>query len=778
MSNTPQNVYVFGVRHHGPGSARSLVRALEHLKPDIILVEGPPDANDMIPFLAREKMKPPVALLVYAREDTSYAAFFPFAVFSPEYQALRYALAHQIPARFMDLPQRHMFRLAEQERERLKAEAEEKQKQAAAGALAPTRAAEGEEPTEEEKVRLDPLGELARAAGYEDGEKWWEHMVEQRQDETGLFDALLEALAAVREKLGELDEKREPLREAYMRKTIREAQAAGHQRIAVVCGAWHAPALHNMPDAQQDTETLATLDNGMDTAATWVPWTNRRLSRWSGYGAGIHSPGWYHYLWTTEEELAIGWLTKVAHLLREERLDASTAQVIDAVRLAETLAAIRGRPMAGLEEFNEAALTVMANGNEVPMNIIAEKLIIGDLMGTVPDGIPMVPLQRDLNMEQTRLRLRQSATATTLKLDLRTPEHLERSQLLHRLRLLHVPWGVKEDIDHNTPGTFREYWSLGWEPEYTIQLIEKSAWGSTIEEAATEYALHVSNETEKIPELTHMVNLAILADLPGAVRHVVKNLGDRVALSGDVKMLMDALPSLAEVYVYGDIRATDVNLVHPIVDSIITRTCISLSTEVAAVNDDAARDLFVSLLSFHEAVMLVDNPQYTRQWYRVLRSIMTQETAHNLIRGRACRLLVEVGEIITEETVRQMRLVLGRLAEPAKAASWLQGFLEGSGLILLHHDELLPVIDKWVVSLDNDRFEALLPLLRRTFASFTESEVKRIGSIVSLPGARRVVQQQQVDIDEKRAASVNPMLDMILGRNENEDDEDNNGDTQ
>ncbi|MEM6527973.1 MAG: DUF5682 family protein, partial [Chloroflexota bacterium] len=469
-------------------------------------------------------------------------------------------------------------------------------------------------------------------------------------------------------------------------------------------------------------------------------------------------------------QLAVGWLTKVAHLLREERMDASTAQVIDAVRLAETLAAIRGRPVPGLEEFNEAALTVMAGGNNVPMNLVAEKLIIGDLMGTVPPGIPMVPLQHDLNIEQKRLRLRQSATETMLKLDLRTPEHLERSQLLHRLRLLHVPWGVKEDIDYDTPGTFQEYWSVCWEPEYTIQLIEKSAWGSTIEEAATEFALHTANETEQIEELTHMVNLAILAHLPGAVRHVVKNLGDRVALSGDVKILMNALPSLAEVYVYGDIRSTDVNMVHPIIDSIITRTCIGLSVEVTAVNDDAAREMFYALLAFHEAVMLINDPSYIKQWYRVLHNITTQETAHSLIRGRACRLLVEVGEMTPDETVGQMRLVLGRIAQPAKAAAWLQGFLDGSGLILLHHDELLPVIDRWIVTLDNDRFEALLPLLRRTFASFTESEVNRIGGIVSQPGARRTVVQQKIEIDEERAASVNPMLDMFLGRDTDDED--------
>ena len=46
---------IFGVRHHGPGCARSLQAALEQLKPDIVLVEGPPDAQDALPLLTSRR---------------------------------------------------------------------------------------------------------------------------------------------------------------------------------------------------------------------------------------------------------------------------------------------------------------------------------------------------------------------------------------------------------------------------------------------------------------------------------------------------------------------------------------------------------------------------------------------------------------------------------------------------------------------------------------------------------------------------------------------------
>src|SRR4051794_29920713 len=106
MPLTPaENVHIFGIRHHGPGSARSLRRALEELQPDIVLVEGPPDAGAVLPLIIGPGMEPPVAILIYQPDQPQKAVYYPFAVFSPEWQALNYALSNAIPARFMDLPQ-------------------------------------------------------------------------------------------------------------------------------------------------------------------------------------------------------------------------------------------------------------------------------------------------------------------------------------------------------------------------------------------------------------------------------------------------------------------------------------------------------------------------------------------------------------------------------------------------------------------------------------------------------------------------------------------------
>lgn len=754
------HAHIFGIRHHGPGSARSLIHALNDLMPDIILIEGPPDANEVISLLAHEDMKPPIAMLVYASDEPKFAAYYPFTIFSPEYQAIHFAIDNDIRVRFMDLPQAYVMQMRKEQMEAIQAQLEQALEEQEGGL--PPQPEENEKPSEEQQIRNDPLGELAKAAGYQDGERWWEHMVENRQNSGEIFEALTEAMAALREAGVSSPVPIDDKREAYMRRIIREARKEGFERIAVVCGAWHAPALAKMPPVKEDNALLKGL-NKLKVEATFTPWTHSRLTMWSGYGAGIWSPGWYQHLWESEDQnIGVSWLTKVAHLLREEDLSASPAQVIDAVRLADTLAALRRRPVAGLEEFNEASLTVFCFGNTAPLKVIQEKLIVGEVMGSVPDNTPMVPLQRDLKQQQKRLRLKEDTERSELKLDLREPFHLERSHLLHRLTIIAIPWGKKLAV-HGRKGTFAELWELQWQPELTIHLIEMSPWGNTIEDAATHYAQHAAKEAQNLPQLTALVNDVLLANLPDAVETVVRHLQAEAAATGDIRELMSALPQLADVMTYGNVRQTDAEMVGTVVDGMVTRTCIGLPGECATLDDDAALEMFNAILSFNSAIYLLDKPDYLQRWHDVLRVLMEQRNIHGMIAGRACRILMDGGVIDIDHAKRQMRLSLSLVEETAHAAAWLEGFLQNSGLILIHDETLLTIIDEWVMSLTGEIFEALLPLLRRTFSSFEDPERRQIGRIIS--GRVNKDREQATQIDEERANAMLPILAELLGIN-------------
>lgn len=806
-------IHVFGIRHHGPGSARSLRQALASLAPDLLLVEGPPEAGELLTWARHPAMQPPVSLLIYAPDQPQRAAYYPLAVFSPEWQAIQFALAQGAPLRFIDLPQATQLSFIQDEPEpveELPAGAApeggvEAGPESASDASSPAAEPPATDPHPPEPPALppgDPLSWIAAAAGYSDGERWWEHQVEQRQDSRDLFAAILELMTTLRAEverqetagpapgptenaaanLNPADLKsglwREDQREAHMRQAIRRGQAEGYQRIAVVCGAWHAPALSQNLDAPGlaawDAALLADLPR-LKVAATWVPWTYGRLSWRSGYGAGIDAPGWFHHLWQageqglSQEEIAIHWLTGAARLLRHEDLDASSAHIIEAVRLAEALASLRGRPLPGLPELNEAVQSVFCLGESLPLRLIQEKLVVSERLGRVPESIPVVPLQADLERLQKRLRLPPEAEPRELDLDLRKPTDLERSHLLHRLRLLDLPWGEEKE-QHGKRGTFHEFWRLEWRPEFAVSLIECSVWGNTVSAAANACACHAADEAADLPALTELTGRVLFADLPEAVSYLMQRLENAAALSSDLGQLMLALPPLAEVLRYGNVRQTDAGMLARVVAGLLSRICIGLAPGCAALDDPAAGLMFARLVGVDRAVRLLQDDTYTQDWQESLLRLAEQTGLHGLLAGRVCHLLLDRQVIDLEATAQRMGLALSPANPPAYAAAWLEGFLKDSGALLLHLAGLWQIIDDWVTALSGEIFTQVLPLLRRTFATFTRPERRRMGERAALgpaaapaSAAGQQAGKQSAGFAPERAAAVLPRLAQYLG---------------
>src|SRR6185437_13199052 len=130
------------------------------------------------------------------------------------------------------------------------------------------------------------------------------------------------------------------------------------------------------------------------TVATWIPWTYDRLAVVSGYGAGVHSPGWYEHLWHHDTHVLERWMTRVGRLLRDQDVDCSSAHVIEATRLANSLAALRGRPLADLSDIADSCRAVFCFDSDLSLRLIGRKLLIDERLGEVPDDTPLVPLDR------------------------------------------------------------------------------------------------------------------------------------------------------------------------------------------------------------------------------------------------------------------------------------------------------------------------------------------------------------------------------------------------
>ncbi|MET9967522.1 DUF5682 family protein [Streptomyces sp. NPDC006356] len=826
---------LLGVRHHGPGSARAVRAALEAARPRTVLIEGPPEADALIALAADEAMRPPVALLAHVVDEPGRSAFWPLAEFSPEWVAIRWALEHQVPARFIDLPATHTLAWGE-DAERVPAG--EDGEAGPADGNGPD-AGQAPSPGATADVRVDPLAVLAEVAGYDDPERWWEDVVEHRgagdRDAFAPFLGLEEAMGALREAYGSGGHERDLVREAYMRLQVRAAEREFGAGVAVVCGAWHVPALRRKTTVAADKALLKGLPK-VKADMTWVPWTNRRLARASGYGAGIESPGWYGHLFSAPDRPVERWMTKVAGLLRDEDRIVSPAHVIEAVRLAETLAAMRGRPLPGLSETTDAVRAVMCDGSDVPLALVRDRLVVGDVLGEVPRSAPAVPLQRDLDRIQRRLRLKPEALERELELDLRKENDAERSRLLHRLRLLGVGWG-EQVASRGSTGTFRETWRLRWEPELSVRVAEAGVWGTTVFAAATAKAEADAVAAQVLADVTALAERCLLAELPDALPTVMQVLADRAALDADVGHLAQALPALVRSLRYGDVRGTDTATLTDVAAGLAERVFVGLPPACAALDADAAEEMRGHVDAVHGAVGLLgdavasgggarggvsasapgaessvpgqgvqspdavagqgdqgDDAEDTLagpgtpgkpaglghgdlrvRWHAVLRVLSVRDTVPGIIRGRGVRLLLDDGELGQEEAARLMGLALSPGTPPGDAAAWIEGFVgggSGGGMLLVHDERLLGLVDAWLTGVSAEAFTDVLPLLRRTFSAYEPGVRRTLGELVRRgPGERgraaagggSGIPGFAAELDVERADAVVPVVRLLLG---------------
>lgn len=696
------DVSYFGIRHHGPGSARRLVEALDALQPRCVLIEGPVDASDLLPMLAAPDMVLPVALLTYAEDAPATALFFPFAEYSPEYQAVVWAVRHGIALRFIDLPAAD--RLAPEEE----------------GPLADAHA------QVEDPIARDPIGALARAAGYDDGESWWRDVIEENASTEPVFAAVAEAMTALRAETVRLPPY-EAAREAHMRLEIAKAAKDSQGPIAVVCGAWHVPALVARHSATADRDILKGRSKTR-IKATWAPWTTPRLARDSGYGAGVVAPGWCQHVWDTHGALdsETVWLAQIARLMRDRGYFVSTASVIETQRLGTALAALRERPAAGFEELRDAAIACMCFGERALWNEIAAELLIGSGVGAILAATPLAPLLADLQRQQKATRLKPESLERELAVDLRSDSGLARSTLLHRLVALDVPWGRLTDAGRSR-GTFRENWLLCWEPEFAVRLVEHLVYGSTIAEAASGLIIEAMRAEPDLGTLAGLVRSAMVADLLVAIDFGIDALERKAALTSEAQALLRALPPMADVVRYGEARAGAAQHLAALMPRIVVQATLALPYAVRALDAEATAAVRGDILNADGAIQLAAlDKEVADVWHQTLRHVLDHPQTTRVIAGVAARLLYAADLLTADDAAHLLVRILSPGTPVADAAGFFDGFFDGAGQRLIHDGPLRAAVDGWLMTLDDADFTSNLPLFRRVFSALDKAERRRM----------------------------------------------------
>lgn len=708
---------IFGIRHLSPAGACSVRRALDRANPRLVLVEGPGDLNEQMQWLCHPETRYPVAILAYTRTPPVRTILYPFAWYSPEIQAIRWAQEHQVPCRFMDLPSGVFLAMGQPE------ETEENNKEE-------TKKEPAEGSTESVYRRLEMLS-------GEDHDAFWERHFEQVADSDAFQQACNTFGRELRASVADEPQRTAEIlvREAYMRRVIQQAVTEGisAEQIFCVCGAFHVAGLET--GAPMTDEEVSALPSA-DSTSTLMPYSYYRLSSLSGYGAGNRAPAYFELLWDAlndkgPEQAAYLYFTRLAAAQRKAGNLLSSAEVIEAVRLAQTLAAMRGSRYPVLSDLRDAAITTMGHGNFSEVSVAAADTEIGTKIGFLPEGVSRTSVQEDFYRQLKLLRLEKFRTVQVQQLDLDLREKLtvrsqdaalidlRRSFFLHRLRILKIHFAEPLHSRQDN-ASWGEYWSLRWTPETEIEIVESALLGDTIEGAAAFALKERAEQSPSIAQAAAIFQDAFLCGMPAAAIHALTVLQGLSVDAAALTEVADTAERLSLVVQYGSLRRFDTAPVIPLIKQLYFRACLTL--EEACNCDVKAAPAVTEAIGKLNTLQLQHDFLDGDRWIALLERVSDRDDLNTRCSGYAMAVLLERGAV--DETLLS-REVARRLSPGVPAelgAGWFEGLASKNRYALLARLSLWRNLDDYLENLEEDAFRRALVFLRRAFADFTPAE--------------------------------------------------------
>ena len=753
MNRVASAPHIFGVRHLSPAAAWHLRQLLDRVRPKLVLIEGSDDADDLIPHVVSPKSKLPIAILAYTADAPVRTFCYPLATYSPEYQALVWCQENKVKARFMDLPSSVFLGLMDRDH--------------GTAVLVPDKKDDSNGDEDDENSEDEPASpetaqkpvhdsvydKVARIAGEPDYETYWERHFEQLREK----DTYWNATQAYGQELRTLEDfstrmaAENLVREAYMRRKIQQAIADGFkpEQIVVVTGAFHASVLGPEHPPMTDDE-LAKLRR-RESKMTLMPYSFFKLSSQSGYGAGNHAPAYFEMVWnqflsasSDESEksdpsdrcsLATLFLTKVVQELRASGTFRSTAEVIEGVRLAESMADMRNSSPT-LRELQDAAVTLLGQGDP---SVIRESLLrveVGTAIGSLAKGVSQTSIQDDFYRELSRLKLDQFKASVKRDLDLDLRENrrvksqeaafidLHRSSFLHRLSVLEIPFAQKVAVKQEGT-TWAERWSLQWSPEAEIAIVEAVLLGETIELATAVKFKQRLDTCTSVADASTVIRQACECGMSASIELARQTLQRLANDSTDFIALASAAYDLGLVIRYGDVRQYNAEPLKPLLEQLFLEGALTL---VGAAGCDlaAAKKMLGGINELNKVALdytsLIDEPL----WIGELQKLARADHLNPLLSGYACALLVERNLISNEELAREVSRRLSPGIEADLGAGWFEGLSKRNRYALLTRLILWKELDNYVGSLTDDEFKRALVFLRRAFGDFSPAEKRSI----------------------------------------------------
>ncbi len=733
-------VLFFPVRHHSPVCSYHLTRTIELYSPEIILIEGPENACDLIPVLIDDKTVLPAAIYYYYKDKKKlvdddgedYRCYYPFLYSSPEYNAMCEAKRLGIPSRFIDLPYSEILINTEGGTGLRRYE---KQNYADDGRF--TIGDYYKRLCEKTKVRsFDEFWEkYFEIAGLElTPEKFVHNMY--------TYCSLIRSDATEEE----LSADGTLVRERYMAANIREAMNT-YKRVLVVTGGFHTSGLLKLLEGDIPTVDLHKIPDDC-TGCFPAAYSYEAADALHGYASGMNWPYFYDCIYKNlknrkdykgvYDDETLGLLIKTSKEAAKKDIPVSIADVTAAKMLMSGLASLRGARESGMAELIDGVTGAMIKGEKtvsssMPLDIL-NKLATGDKIGHIGDKKHVPPLIADLEEQCRKFRLKTDIiTAQHVECPLFSSEKgLQLSRLFHRLCFLDTGFCEREkgpDLHNDCDRSrVREEWKYRRSPSVDATLIDRTTDGFTIEDACTNVAARLFRNEQRCENAAHLAVDCFLMGISidnesDTLQRLVVSDGDFFSV-GKALSYFRTLLELKRLYEYED------ESILPLMVKCFDKIVVLLPT-MASVKDEQADELcslMKQFFSLTESIM----PERRDALIAALHQLIGVKDKNPAVYGAAMGLLCAGNPARQKDAEAALFGYLnGTIAVKKQGADYLKGLFLTARDIVFAENDFLVMTDKLLTSMDTDDFMEILPSLRLAFSYFTPQEISETAETVA-----------------------------------------------
>lgn len=706
------------VRHHSPAAAAQVRALIRARRPKLVLIEGPAQANHVIPHLVDTKTKPPVAIYCSYRDDDDvlglagiaspspdvparFSSWFPLLDYSPELVAIREAKAVGAEVAFMDLP--FAARLSQ-----------EGQQEDLPG-------------WEQAAVSSELYRQLVASSGYRSWNETWDSLFEAGLEESvedfrrrlALFCAAIRATVPP----DELEADGTLARERFMAQTLRRElseRGCAEGEVLVVCGGFHL--FLDLADETPPPPVPAGTQQ-----STLTPYSYFRVSELSGYSAGNRAPRFYQTCWERLEEPGEALLQHSVAVLRQARRHGEGLSAADAIAVnhhTRLLATLRSRPNPILDDLEDALRTCCLKGapgdsGEGLLRAMSS-VAVGTKVGKVTSAVGRLPIVRDFYERLAALELEEVAlqeARVDLALDTRESLPREQAVFLRRLEWLKVGLARREHQGGLGGAMFQERWILRWSPKIEPALIELNLYGDTVEAAALgRLGEELAKAGQDAARACALLRDAIDLELPNLAQRVEDACVLAIDEDGRLTGLGEAFVHLRVVERVAHHRGASATLARlpALLERCFDRACFAIG-DAARAPDEEHEGVISALRALAEAVL--SEGDYERDLLVEHLRSAAEETSVPRLRGVFLGTLAELRASTPEELAREVAaqalLPQDRLIE---AGQLLEGILAASpSSILLGGAEIVSAVDELLSAAEWETFLGMLPTLRAGF---------------------------------------------------------------